>query len=308
MLTIISIGLALLLVAGLIVTGEAKSRLSQEKPGEEFKGQFNGERALSDVQYQLDLGARTPGSMAHQQEIDWIVNQLRDAGWDVEAQETSYLSHPIHNIIARWGQGEPWVLLGAHYDSRMVADHDLDTDKRSLPVPGANDGASGVAVLLEIARVLPSRMEQSAMRKETRAQQVWLAFFDAEDQGNLPGWDWILGSRALVESLDKYPDSAVIVDMVGDSNLDLYLERNSDTVLEEQIWSQASELGFPAFKPQSKYSILDDHTPFLEVGIPAADIIDFDYPFWHTTQDTLDKVSAESLYMVGETLLAWLTK
>jgi hypothetical protein len=135
-----------------------------------------------------------------------------------------------------------------------------------------------------------------------------LVFFDAEDNGNISGWDWILGSRAFVDRLEGEPDAAVIVDMIGDAELTIYKEGNSDPDLMDEIWAQAEELGYAdRLIPEYKYHILDDHTPFIEAGIPAADLIDFDYPFWHTTEDTPDKVSPESLQVVGDTLYAWLT-
>lgn len=264
---------------------------------------FDGNQALEDVHYQVDLGPRIPGSEPHQEAVDWIVDELDVAGWDVEVQETSMLDHPVRNVVADWGEGRPWVVLGAHYDSRMFADQDPEPENRDEPVPGANDGASGVAVLLELARVLPT-LEDGSLAPG----RVTLVFFDAEDNGRIPDWDWILGSRAYVASLQEKPDSAVIIDMIGDADLNLYYELNSDTQLSEEIWAAAGDLGYSEqFIPQPKYRILDDHLPFLEAGIPAADLIDFDYPYWHTLEDTPDKVSAESLTAVGETLLAWLT-
>jgi glutaminyl-peptide cyclotransferase len=168
---------------------------------------------------------------------------------------------------------------------------------RNQPVPGAEDGASGVAVLLELARVLPPDLKS----------QVWLVFFDTEDQGDLPGWDWILGSRLFVDKLTAKPDAVVIIDMIGDTDLNIYQERNSNPALVQSIWAAAATAGFQKqFIPQPKYAMEDDHTPFLQHGIAAVDLIDFDYPYWHTTQDTPDKVSAESLKAVGETLVQWI--
>jgi glutaminyl-peptide cyclotransferase len=161
--------------------------------------------------------------------------------------------------------------------------------------------------LLELGRVLPHRLQEPDSQGKFR--QFWLVFFDAEDNGRLPGWDWILGSRAFVAGLDGQPDAAVIIDMIGDANLDVYQEKNSDSNLVEQIWTQAAELGYGSlFIPQYQHAILDDHIPFRDAGIPAVDLIDFDYAYWHTTQDTPDKVSADSLQAVGDILLAWLMK
>ncbi len=257
---------------------------------------FDGQTALADAAYQMGLGPRVVGSVAHNRVITWIVQTLRNNGWQVNIQETERLGHPVKNIIAKRGSGQPWIVLGAHYDSRMLADQDADPEMRQEPVPGANDGASGVAVLLELGRALPRNL----------AKQIWLVFFDAEDNGRIEGWDWILGSRAFAESLTTDPDAVVVVDMVGDADLQIYLEANSDQSLRQAIWQQAEDLGYgQQFIDTVVHSMLDDHTPFLERGIPAVDIIDFDYPYWHTSADTLDKISAESLQAVGDTLLNW---
>jgi Zn-dependent M28 family amino/carboxypeptidase len=294
------------LILTLILISVLLTRTYRER--QVIKPDFNGSRALGDVEYQVNLGPRTPGSEAHAKTVDWILEEVQAAGWQAEVQEAEVMGHTIRNIVARMGEGQPWIILGAHYDSRLVADHDPSVEKRNIPVPGANDGASGVAVLLELARVLPSRLKDPAMGDSLKARQVWLVFFDAEDNGRIPGWDWILGSRAFVAGLQDYPQAAVIVDMIGDADLNIYQERNSNPALVAEIWSRAAEMGYSdRFIPEYKHSILDDHKPFLDVDIPAVDLIDFDYPHWHTTMDTPDKVSAESLQIVGNVLLAWLT-
>jgi Zn-dependent M28 family amino/carboxypeptidase len=224
--------------------------------------------------------------------------ELESAGWQVEVQESEALGHPIQNIVAKRGDTSPQIILGAHYDSRMFADNDPDFANHTQPVPGANDGASGVAVLLELARTLP---EDSI--------STWLVFFDAEDNGRIAGWDWILGSREFVKNNPLQPRAVVIVDMIGDADLNIYKERNSNPDLTDEIWGVANSLGYgQQFIAEYKFSMLDDHTPFLEAGIPAVDIIDFDYPYWHTLADTPDKVSAASLEAVGKTLWTWITQ
>ena len=258
---------------------------------------FDGSRAYTDVQTQVDFGPRTPGSVGHAQVREWMRAELESAGWTVEVHESNRMGHPIYNIIAKQSDEAPQIILGAHYDTRFFADHDPDPAKQTEPVPGANDGASGVAILLELARTLPEDIVPT-----------WLVFFDTEDNGRIDEWDWILGSRAFVEEIEIDPRAVVIVDMIGDKDLNIYLERNSDKALRAEIWDTAASLGYQsAFINSEKHSMLDDHTPFLEAGIPAVDIIDFDYEYWHTTQDTPDKVSAESLMMVGNTLWHWLT-
>ena len=275
----------------------ARNTTSPEPP---IKDEFNGQRAYHDVEYQVSLGPRIPGSAAHSQVVEWIGSELKIAGWETEVQSTELMGQSLQNVIGRFGNGRPWILIGAHYDTRLISDHDPVVEHRMTPVPGANDGASGVAVLLEIPRVLPGHLDPDL-------GQVWLVFFDAEDNGRIPGWDWILGSKSFVNNLEEYPDSVVIIDMIGDADLNIYKEENSHPELIDEIWTQAEELGYGAyFRPEYKYKILDDHLPFLEAGIPAVDIIDFDYPFWHTVEDTPDKVSSNSLKIIGETLLAWL--
>lgn len=267
------------------------------------QGEFNGDRAYRDIEYQVELGPRTLGSLPHAKTIDYIEQQLIEAGWEVQLQTLPFEGELVKNIIAyrddnQKYQEKEWILLGTHYDTRLYADRDPDEVRKSKPVPGANDGASGVSILLELARVLPFSMDKN----------VWLVFFDAEDNGKIQGWDWAVGSQAFVDTLKSKPDAVVIVDMVGDEDLDIYIEKNSDDYLVESIWDTAASLGYGGnFIPVPKHSILDDHTPFLDKRIPAVLIIDIDYQYWHTTNDTIDKVSANSLQIVGDVIHTWLT-
>lgn len=258
--------------------------------------QINGDYAMQTIVDQLNFGPRIPASSAHDRFVSWIQQELLQDGWIVTTQTGFYHNQSINNIIAKNSTDLPLAIVGAHYDSRMTADRDSQLSKRNDPVPGANDGASGIAVLLELARTL-ARSEKS----------IWLVFFDAEDNGGLPGWDWSMGSRYFVSILNFKPENVVILDMIGDKDLNIYIERNSDPRLIKEIWGTARSLGYANhFISEPKYSLLDDHSPFLEAGISAIDIIDFDYPYYHTTEDTIDKVSAESLEIVGNTVLYWL--
>jgi Zn-dependent M28 family amino/carboxypeptidase len=260
---------------------------------------FDANLAYQHVIEQMEFGPRIPGSEAHANAVAYIQSELEKNDWTVEIQNAEALGHPLVNVIGKRGSGSEWIILGAHYDSRFYADHDPDLENHSLPVPGANDGASGVAVLLELARVLPEDLNR----------EVWLVFFDLEDQGRIEGWDWILGSKAFVQELEGTPDAVVIVDMVGDRDLNIHREKSSDTELTDEIWQIAANLGYADyFLDDEKYAILDDHSPFLSAGIKAIDIIDFDYTYWHTVHDTADKVAPESLKTVGDVLLEWLTK
>jgi glutaminyl-peptide cyclotransferase len=264
------------------------------------KGGFKGDLAYNLVSEQLEFGPRIPGSTGHKETGDWILSKLISYGWAVEEQWFEYRGVQIRNIVGKWESVEVTdynnlIILGAHYDTRPVAD--LDPDEPMLPVPGANDGASGVAVLIELARSLAFK---------EYPHPVWLVFFDAEDSGRIDEWEWIVGSTYFANSLNVDPDAVVIVDMVGDSDLQLYYEYNSDNVLAAEIWETGIELGYDAFIPEYRYAILDDHIPFINRGLPAVVLIDFDYPFWHTTEDTIDKVSADSLEQVGVVLEEWL--
>lgn len=259
--------------------------------------QFSGEEAFKHVTAQMAFGPRPTGSAANRQTAEYIAAHLSKLGWQVEYQDFVYRGTSGRNIIAKAGQG-PVIILGAHYDTRRQADRDPSPALRAQPVPGANDGGSGVAVLLELARVL---------RPERLPYEIWLAFFDAEDNGGLDGWEFIVGSTYMANNLRVRPEMVIVVDMIGDADQQIYQERTSTRALVERIWAVAAELGYGEFFiPTEKYSIIDDHTPFLRLGIPAVDLIDFDYPYWHTAQDTLDKVSPASLERVGRVLQRFL--
>jgi Zn-dependent M28 family amino/carboxypeptidase len=254
---------------------------------------FDGEAAYGHVVAQCNFGFRPTGSEALRATGDYIIAELGRLGWAVETQEFTYHDTPVRNIIGRSGTG-PVIIVGAHYDTRRSA----DMEDASVPVLGANDGASGAAVLLELARTLD---------RDKLHNEVWLAFFDAEDDGRLDGWEWCVGSGYMAEHLTVTPQAVVVVDMVGDADQQLYLEHNSDPALQAQLWDVAANLGYAdAFVAEYEYAIFDDHVPFAQRGIPAVDVIDFDYPYWHTTQDTPDKVSAASLERVGRTVEVWL--
>lgn len=249
----------------------------------------------------MALGPRWPGSPGHTAVRDYIISQLSGLGWEVEEQPFDYQGFPASNIIARANQGQgDVIILGAHYDTRRIADQTPGAVEAELPVPGAVDGASGVAVLLELARTL----DLDAIPRE-----VWLAFFDVEDngRGGIPGWDYIAGSAYMAANLAATPEAVVVVDMIGDADQQLFHEGNSDPALRQLLWNTAAELGYgDVFVPSIRYTMIDDHLPFARRGIPAVDIIDFDYPYWHTVEDTADKASAASLMRVGHTLEVWL--
>jgi glutaminyl-peptide cyclotransferase len=259
---------------------------------------------------QMNIGPRPAGTAADRATGDFIIAELRNSKWEAVTQEFDYRGVQVRNVIGKAGQGRgPVIVIGAHYDTRKLADQDKAHPDQ--PVPGANDGASGVAVLLELARTL----DVSKLKNE-----VWLAFFDAEDNGDIAGcvvapppcsdnspWPWSVGATYVAEHISPKPGAVIIVDMIGDKDQNIYYEQNSDKPLQEQLWGIAARLGYSEqFISQERWSMEDDHTPFLQHGIRAVDIIDFDYPYWHTIQDTTDKVSGASLGRVGRVLQVWL--
>lgn len=271
---------------------------AQSTPTQPAAAHFSGERAYQHVEAQLQWVPRDTGTPGWQATGDYLIAQLKAAGWQVEEQRFPLQGQAAEgrNIVAKRGDG-PLIILGAHYDTRRVADHDPNPANHTKPVPGAVDGASGVAVLLELAHVLAQHELSS---------EVWLVFFDAEDNGNLEGWDWILGSTYFANNLNREPQAAVIVDMVGQRDQRIPIEPTSSQELQQEIWAVAQDVGATNFTTETGTALLDDHTPFLERGWQAVDIIDFDYPQWHTIDDTLEQVSPTSLEEVGRVLEHWI--
>lgn len=291
----ISYFITVLVLAAVLVTSTWQELI----PIPEAETTFQSARAYEDIQTQLSFGDRHPGTKGHGLTQIWLEEILQQNGWSVSLHNIDSFHPPITNIIGQRSSGNKyWVLLGAHYDTRQFADEESAKEDQLMSVPGANDGASGVAVLTELARSLPVNL----------SCDLSLVFFDAEDQGGINERNWSEGAAAYVNTLGKKPDAVIIIDMVGDVDLTIYYERNSDPSLSKEIWSQAANLGFSdSFVPQPKYSMIDDHIPFIEADIPAALIIDFDYEYWHTTHDTIDQISEQSLQKVGATMNQWIT-
>lgn len=276
----------LALIAGAIIVGWFS-------PRDTGPLEFNGEQAFKHVEAQMAFGPRPPGSEANRKTGDYILSELKRLGWQAESQEFMYRDTVVRNIIGQAAIGqEPVIIVGAHYDTRWYADQDKVAPL--APVPGANDGASGAAVLLELARVLDVRNSK---------HEIWLAFFDAEDNGGINGWDWIVGSTYMANNLTVTPKVMILADMVGDADQQFYFDFNSDPTLSAELFQIAAGLGYGAqFIPAPKYAMHDDHIPFAKRGVAAVDLIDFDYPYWHTSADTIDKISSASLERVGRTI------
>ena len=274
---------------------------------------FSGDRAMELLKAQCDLGPRTPGSAGNRQLREMIVNLAQKQGFHAHAlcfDSTDPMSGepiPVCNIVVSAGpEGGERLWLGAHYDTRPVCDLDADPEKRSTPLVGANDGASGVAILLHLIEILGATPP---------LQGVDFLFFDGEDSGLAGKPDgFCLGSRHLAATCRDFgnplspgtPRGVIILDMVGKKNLRIPMEAYSAVNAPdwtEAVFDRAERLGLAAFVPQRGPAIYDDHVPFLEQGIPAVDLIDFDFPQWHTTGDTPDICSQESLAEVGRLMV-----
>ncbi|MHA1960854.1 MAG: M28 family peptidase [Candidatus Thorarchaeota archaeon] len=263
-----------------------------------YEPTFNGEAAYDYLVDQTDFGTRPPGSENLSLCKSYIVDTLERLGWNVTLQNFTYLGVQCSNIIGKWSdEMEPSLILGAHYDTRPLADNDPSIANRTHPVLGANDAASGVAVLLELAEVLPT----------SAREEIEFVFFDAEDSGGINGWDWIVGSNYYVSQLSQARietiTAMILLDMVGDENLVLRRETSSTRTLQDTVWSVAAELGHDdVFVDVLGRAITDDHRPFLNAGIASLDIIQHD-PFpssWHTVGDIPEKCSPDSLETVGQ--------
>jgi glutaminyl-peptide cyclotransferase len=255
---------------------------------------------------QCQFGPRYPGSVGHEKAKKYFLDKLSLYTNFVKIQELVHSNQKqrvelkLTNIIASfYPEKTERVLLCAHWDNRPFADKDPDTTLQAEPILGANDGASGVAVLLEVARAIS--------QKET----IWgvdIVLFDGEDGGSEGDVDgFCLGSKYFAKNMGDYqPRFGILLDMIGDKDLTIYREGYSSRYAKmflDSVWSCAEGLDLFCFKDSVKYYVYDDHVPLLAAGIQIIDLIDFDYPFWHTTSDTPDKCSSESLQKIGDLLL-----
>jgi hypothetical protein len=285
---------------------------------------FQSERSYRYLQDLCRLGPRFSGSPGMQQQQALLQRHFEQLGGTVSWQRFR-VRHPLDgspvemaNLIVQWHpEREQRILLSAHYDTRPFPDRDPDPSGRRGEFVGANDGASGVAVLMELAHLMPQFKSPVG---------VDFVLFDGEELVYDDNRDpYFLGSRYFSQAYVQHPpghhyQAAVLLDMVGDKNLELYQERHSmkwrdSRPLVEEIWQTAQELGVHEFIPRRQHEVRDDHLMLHDVaGIPSCDIIDFDYDepgtrrsYWHTRSDTPDKCSAESLGKVGLVIWQWLS-
>lgn len=273
--------------------------------------EFDGQAALGYVKTQLDFGPRVPGTEGHRKTGDWIVQMMRQRADTVIEQSWSHrtvkgATLPMRNILARYNPAASQrILYMTHWDTRPVSDAALNLGERMTPVPGANDGASGTALLIALG---------DALKRTPLPPNVGLdlLFVDGEDYGDFgKNEDVLIGSRYFAEHL---PDSGyrplfgVLWDMIGDRNLQIEQESHSlqrAPEVVQRVWKTAADLGYSRiFLAQEGQSVTDDHIPLLDKGLRVIDVIDYDFEAHHTPRDTFEQVSAESLKIVGDVALA----
>ncbi len=277
---------------------------------------FDGDRAYEDLKKQVAFGPRVPNTATAAACRDWYLETLKPLADSVERQDFDRTIRgkrlAMTNVIARWkGAGgtapDRGVILCAHWDTRPTSDYDPNARNRSKPLPGANDGASGVAVLLEIAR---------SLKRQAPPVPVMIVLFDGEDFG--PGIeDMFLGASYFAAHLPPdVPKRGILLDMIGDRDLRIPQEGHSVESCPEvvrEVYGTARDLGLDRHFPnQVGNRIEDDHLPLIARGLKVIDLIDFDYgpghSWWHTQADTPDKCSPISLKVVGDVVLGWVNR
>jgi Zn-dependent M28 family amino/carboxypeptidase len=275
---------------------------------------FNGTAAYNYAKAQVDFGPRVPGTPAAKQAGDWIIRQMRARADTVIVQSFTYTTAdgkklPLRNILARFRpELSERVLYLTHWDSRPISESAATEAERKMPVPGANDGASGVGMFIALADVL----------KKTKPNVgVDLLFTDGEDYGKFgpPEVDVLIGAKYFATHLPSpgyKPLYGVLWDMIGDKDLRIPYEMLSFQQAPEvvsRVWQTAADLGHgDVFVQESGGDVTDDHIPLLNVGLRVIDVIDLTYPPHHTPQDTMDKISAKSLAIVGDVATALVTR
>jgi glutaminyl-peptide cyclotransferase len=300
------------MLTALVLAAFAAAAPAQKPRAAAAPAAFDSTRAFRYLKEQCDLGPRNPGSEGHERAIAYFDRHFASLGLAVEKQAFVHrdmvdghevrLTNLLVTVKGRDAKA-PGMIFCAHWDTRPRADQDPDPRAAARAIIGANDGASGVAVLMELAH---------SFQKRPPPRTVHLALFDGEDYGKSGSLDeYFLGARHYAERLPQpRPAYAILLDMVGDRDLSLPMERNSLAQapdLVKKVWDRARVLGLRAFQPVAGPMVFDDHMPLLAKGLPALDIIDFEYPPWHTQGDTPDKCSAYSLGVVGRLVssLAW---
>lgn len=267
---------------------------------------FDGDSAYELVRTQVGFGPRVPGTEGHAAQLAWMLARLDTLAPVLEADSFQHVTTggetlDLVNVLARFQPDETRrILLLAHWDTRPTADEAADPAEQSTPIPGANDGASGVAVLLELAELLA---------RQPPPLGVDILLVDGEDYGPSIE-DMLLGARRYADTLEEAgrPVYGLLLDMVGDASPSFPVESLSAqhaNVVVRKVWRAAERLGYRDYFPTGVgRELRDDHVPLIEAGLPTANLIDFDYgpgnAFWHTLDDAPENVSAVTLGMVGE--------
>ena len=289
---------------GRVCLGAMLATSCAKAPSGKIWTQFSGDKALAHVQRLVDFGPRTPGSGAIEKSRAYIKRELQSSGWSVSEQpfteNTPRGQVRFVNLIAHFGAGgkaNKLFLLCSHYDTKI-----FDT----FCFVGANDAGSSTGLLLELARVLAQQPHL--------AEEIELVFFDGEEAfENFSDTDGIYGSRHFAHELAQNGSvksfrGGILFDMVGDRSLDITLPPNSPTEVARDIFASADALKLRNYFTYFDQDITDDHTPLNAIGIPVVDVIDFHYPPWHTAEDTMDKLSAQSLQIVGSVATYYLSQ
>jgi len=287
-------------LVSLLLFGTLVAKAETPKVWEEF----SGEKAFAHVQRLVDFGPRPAGSNAVEKSRDYIEDQLRRSGWQVTRQAFSDDSPQgkiqFVNLIARFSgekkAASPSFLLCSHYDTKMFD---------AIRFVGANDGGSSTGLLLELARVIGQH--------PNLARKIELVFFDGEEAFvRFSEADGLYGSRYFAKQLQsrgaKQFRAGILFDMVGDRSLDITLPADSPPEMARDIFAAAEALKSRGYFTYLDRGMTDDHTPLNAIGIPMIDIIDFDFPWWHTADDTIDKISTQSLQIVGSVALYYLSE
>ncbi len=266
-----------------------------------WNSSFNEVRAFRYLEKQCSFGPRVPNSKAHKDQLRWMKKELLthkgavvrlDSFQHFDKKRDITLNLTNVSVVFK-GKGNGRRLFCAHWDCRPWADSDPNPLFRNEGVPGANDGASGVAVLMEVCHSLAAKPPPVTIE---------IVFFDGEDYG-MNDDQWCIGSKHFAKNVNPSEYSyAILLDMIGDSDLRIPMELNSlrrAPQLTNRVFDIAEKLGLKAFVKEKGLAIYDDHIPLLDRGIPTIDLIDFDYPYWHTVSDTPDKCSPQSLREVG---------
>jgi glutaminyl-peptide cyclotransferase len=306
----VSLGMALFAVLGLAGCGGSSSSNGGGAPGTsasqaatfppapaaETTGGFDGGRAYKHVVEQVAIGPHAAGTDGIRRAQQYIIGQLKSFGCPVELQDFHASSTPVgdvpmENILVKIPSANPNIILyGSHYDTKRIPDF-----------VGADDAGSSTGILLELARLLCARKN---------AETIWLAFFDGEEDFNF-NWtdtDNTFGSRELAASMALSGElqrvkAMILLDMVGPANPVFKREINSTQWLTDIIWSTAGRLGYGRVFVGDRADIDDDHISFLKRGVASVDVIDLDVPYWHTPQDTLDKIDPRTLAITGHVMI-----